>query len=263
MVRKPRQTSPTKYYHVMMRGNNRESVFQKYEQKHYFAELLKNTEMDSPLEIASYCIMNNHVHILAYGEIEDLSEAFKKINIQYAMVYNIKNERVGHVFQDRFRSETVRDDTYFLQVIRYIHNNPVTAKIIEKPEEYIWTSYREFLARRPTVVSPNQMDFINGLFAHNLEHFKEFHFNRDYNEYLDTDEDIEQNRSEIIRAIFKDISSSSENKEISSLLNSEEAKKEAVRKLLKETSLSHRRIASLIGVNSSMVHRISLDKNND
>ncbi len=258
MVRKARETSPTKYYHLMMRGNNREAIFRRYEQKHYFTGLLKDLfYMEKPLELAAYCIMNNHVHILAYGEIEDLSHAFKKINIQYAMVYNSKMKRIGHVFQDRFRSEIIRDDTYFLQLIRYIHNNPVAAKIVEKPDSYSWSSYREFITKRPVLVSPNQMEFIISLFNNNLEHFIEFHFSSDFNEYLDTKEDIERNRKSAVMEILSEIMDYYGTKDISSLLSSKELKKEAVRRLLKKTSLSQRNIASLLNISSSMVRRIS------
>ncbi len=130
MSRQARIQSPTDYYHVMMRGNNRESIFGKDEQKRFFLESLKMQGEDQTIDIVAYCIMDNHVHIVVKANIIDLAKAIKRINIKYAMNFNQKRDRIGHVFQDRFKSEAIEDDKYLIQAIRYIHNNPVAAKMV-------------------------------------------------------------------------------------------------------------------------------------
>lgn len=112
-ARQARIISPTGYYHVMMRGNNREKIFIKEDQKRYLTELLRIASLEEPIEAVAYCLMDNHMHIVVKGEIEDLSQAIKKINIKYAMKYNKDTKRIGHVFQDRYRSEAVIDDKYY------------------------------------------------------------------------------------------------------------------------------------------------------
>lgn len=85
--------------------------------------------------------MGNHVHLLLREGKEPLSQIFKRLGVRYVYWYNWKYKRTGHLFQDRFKSEPVEDDTYFLAVLRYIYQNPVKAGLCEKPEEYQWSSY--------------------------------------------------------------------------------------------------------------------------
>ena len=96
-----------------MRGNNREKIFTRKDQKSYFIELLINFKKEPPVEIAAYCVMDNHVHIVIAGEIDDLSEVMKRINIKYAMKFNKEADRIGHVFQDRYGSRSKGGDGTF------------------------------------------------------------------------------------------------------------------------------------------------------
>jgi REP element-mobilizing transposase RayT len=97
MSRQARVQSPTDYYHVMMRENNRESIFGSDEQKKFFLESLKVQAEDQLIDVAAYCIMDNHVHIVVKGNISDLSNSIKRINIKYAMNFNQKNRCQGNL----------------------------------------------------------------------------------------------------------------------------------------------------------------------
>lgn len=108
--------------------------------------------MDRELEksnniIESYCIMDNHAHfILKVDKIEEISALMQKINSAYAIYYNyMENGRVGYVFRDRFLSEPITNRTYLINCIKYIHNNPVKARMVEHCEEYEFSSYKDFL----------------------------------------------------------------------------------------------------------------------
>jgi len=79
------------------------------------------------------------------------------------LFYNLQQNRIGHVFQDRYRSEIITDDKYLLQVIRYVHNNPVNAKIVKSPENYIWSSYTEYINEN-IIIRYQQKRFILGYF---------------------------------------------------------------------------------------------------
>lgn len=259
MARQPRKVSPTKYYHVMMRGNNREKIFTNKDYKSYFIELLTNSKKEFPVEIAAYCIMDNHVHIVISGEIYDLSKVMKGINIKYAIKFNKEADRIGHVFQDRYKSEVIANDTYLLCVVRYVHNNPVKAKIVKKPEDYPWSSYREYFGCKPKVVNQKQIDFIMAFFSNKIDLLKSFHLQEDFDEYLECKEEIEQKRIEAAQHIidnYCNIRNITGKKEI--LKNS--YLEELIKKLLGDTKLSHRKIASILGISNSAVHKVSLRK---
>lgn len=85
--------------------------------------------------------MDNHVHLLNNDNGSDISKLMKSINVSYVAYFNRVHERSSHLFQDRFRSEIVKDDRYLLEVSRYIHNNPVKAKLVKKPGDFKWSSY--------------------------------------------------------------------------------------------------------------------------
>jgi putative transposase len=89
--------------------------------------------------------MDNHIYLLMKVNNEDLASIMKGIAVHFASFYNWKYQRVGHVFQDRFRSEAIEDDRYLLAAVRYIHNNPVKASISVTPEGYMWSSYSQYL----------------------------------------------------------------------------------------------------------------------
>ena len=260
MARQARKVSPTKYYHVMMRGNNREKIFTHKEQKLYFIELLSNYKKPQPsVEIAAYCVMDNHVHILIAGEIDDLSEVMKRINIKYAMKFNKEADRIGHVFQDRYRSEVIVNDICLLQVVRYVHNNPVKAKIVKRPEDYPWSSYREYFGYIPKVINQKQIDFIMAFFSNKIDLLKSFHQEEDHGEYLEYREEIEQSRIETAQQIIDNY------RRTKNITGKKEILKnpyleELIKKLLDDTKLSHRKIGSLLGISNSAVHKVSLRK---
>ena len=144
MPRKPRLQSSTDYYHVMMRGNNKEKIFISSAQKNFFLDCLNQLNNDGLINIVAYCIMDNHVHLVVKADIVDLSNYLKKVNTKYAVTFNNLHKRVGHVFQGRFKSEVICDESYLTNVIRYVHTNPIRAKVTNNAKDYKWSSYNEF-----------------------------------------------------------------------------------------------------------------------
>jgi len=125
MPRQARQKSESGIYHIMLRGINQQIIFEDEEDSEKFIETLKTYKAISGYKIFAYCLMGNHCHLLLKVEKEDLVLIFKRIAGSYVYWYNWKYYRRGHLFQDRFKSEPVEDDVYFLTVLRYIHQNPV------------------------------------------------------------------------------------------------------------------------------------------
>ena len=145
MPRQARQKSKTGIYHVMLRGINQQVIFEDDEDYEKFIETLKTYKAISGYKLYAYCLMTNHIHILIKVEQEDIDLVMKRIAGSFVYWYNLKYRRKGHLFQERFKSEAVEDNNYFLTVIRYIHQNPVKAKLCNKTDEYTYSSYNDFI----------------------------------------------------------------------------------------------------------------------
>ena len=147
MPRAAREKSSTGIYHVMLRGINHQIIFEDDEDYQKYLQTLKTYQEKSGYIIYAWCLMGNHLHLLVKEETEDLGIAFKRIGASYVYWYNWKYGRRGHFFQDRFKSEAVEDDSYFLTVIRYIHQNPLKAGIVKDITDYRWSSYGEYIGK--------------------------------------------------------------------------------------------------------------------
>lgn len=145
MPRKARKTSKTGIYHIMIRGINKESLFLDVRDGLKFLECLKECKEKYDFELFAYCFMGNHAHLLIKENDKSISVIMKEICGKYGSWFNAVHDRVGHVFQDRFRSECVETEVYLHTVFRYILKNPVKAKIVSKAEDYRWSSCREYI----------------------------------------------------------------------------------------------------------------------
>lgn len=152
MVRRARKKSRSGIYHIIMRGVNQQTIFEEDHDRERFLDTLARYKETSKYKIYSYCLMDNHIHLL-WGESEEesVSESMKRICSSYVHWYNAKYERTGHLFQERFKSENVEDKRYFLTVLRYIHQNPVKAKIENDVFKCKWTSAQEYIFGRDLV----------------------------------------------------------------------------------------------------------------
>ncbi len=144
MPRSARKVSDSGIYHVMLRGINRQDIFLDDEDHRRFLLHLTKCKKICGFEIYAWCLMKNHVHLVIKTEKVPLGEIFRRLGSRYVYWYNLKYERVGHLFQDRFKSETVEDDSYFMSVIRYVIQNPMKAGLEAKPGSYPWNSYRAY-----------------------------------------------------------------------------------------------------------------------
>lgn len=141
MPRRARKPSESGIFHVMLRGIDRQVIFQDDEDCEKYLQCLGNCKEVSGFTLYAYCLMGNHVHLLLQEGAESLAQVFKRLGVRYVYWYNWKYKRTGHLFQDRFKSEPIEDDAYFLAVFRYICQNPVKAGLCKRPEEYPWSSY--------------------------------------------------------------------------------------------------------------------------
>lgn len=138
MPRTARQKSSTGIYHIMIRGADRRIIFADDEDCLRFLETLRQVRITSGFSLYTYCLMGNHVHLLLKESEEPIDRIFRRIGSSYVYYYNWKYQLHGHLFQDRFRSESVEDDSYFLDVLRYICQNPVKAGLSKTLFDYPW-----------------------------------------------------------------------------------------------------------------------------
>ena len=141
MPRQARTKSASNIYHVILRGVNRQAIFDCDADKKHFMTLLKECKEVSGFRLHAFCLMTNHVHLLIEPLEESLDLIFKRIGSRYVVWYNRKYQRAGHLFQDRFRSESIGTDQYYITVLRYILQNPMKAGMESRPGSYRWSSY--------------------------------------------------------------------------------------------------------------------------
>lgn len=144
--------------HVIARGNHRNNIFRDEADYEVYLNYIQEAieYYDYKFHIIAYVLMTNHVHLEIQTDDIDIAEFVKRVHSRYATNFNIKYNYIGHLFQDRYRSELVEDDGYILGVSRYIHLNPVKAKMVTNPEEYKWSSYCMYMGiTKEKIIEPN------------------------------------------------------------------------------------------------------------
>ncbi|QDR82308.1 transposase [Sporomusa termitida] len=165
MPRQARQNSQTGIYHIILRGINKQVIFNDNEDRKKFLGCLQVYRDSCQCLIYGYCLMDNHIHLLLKEGQDPIAGFIKKVGVSYVAWYNRKYQRCGHLFQDRFKSEVIEDEPYLLTALRYIHQNPVQAGIVARCEEYAWSSYAEYTGSSAVT----ETAFILGIFDQDYE----------------------------------------------------------------------------------------------
>lgn len=148
MGREPRKNGSGIVYHVMARGNNREALFLSDQDRETYLRLWRKYSKELGFEVYAYVLMTNHVHWLIRTGQVPISTIIHSIHGLYARNFNQTNQRAGHVFQGRFKSEVCTEDRYILSLCRYIHRNPLKAGLVKKLIDYPWSSYPDICGAR-------------------------------------------------------------------------------------------------------------------
>ncbi len=252
MPRKARKKSRTGIYHVMIRGINKQIIFEEDEDKQMFLETLKKYKDICKYQLYSYCLMDNHVHLLIRELEETISNVIKRISSSYVYWYNFKYERKGHLFQERFKSETVVDNRYFLTVLRYIHQNPLKAGLSEDVFDCKWTSINEYINKSKIV----DTDYGFNLFSNNrneaLRLFIEFNKKTNDDVCMEEIDNIRVQDIEIKKYLLKQ-----------GIININQLQKmkredrdELLRKIKKMNGVSIRQLSRVTGISKSVIGRI-------
>lgn len=145
MARKPRIHAPGALYHVILRGNNGQSIFMDDTDRYKLQELIAEGADRFGYCLHGYCWMGNHIHAAVRVGDMPLSKLMHHLSFRYTSYFNWRHDRIGHLFAGRYKAILVDSDSYLLQLVRYIHLNPVRAGINPHVDEYYWSSHRAYL----------------------------------------------------------------------------------------------------------------------
>lgn len=244
MPRQARRESQTGIYHIMLRGINKQQIFEDSEDYEKFLYILKDCKEISGFELYAYCLMGNHIHLLIKTTKEPLQLIFKRIGSRFVYWYNQKYERIGHLFQDRFKSQPIEDEKYFFAVLRYIHQNPVKDGLVKNIYDYKYSSCWAYNAQKGGFVD---IDFALEITPHN-ELMK---FMEQYTEesFLDVENiNVRVNEKEASRIVAETVKVNIQQ------LNTEERNKILME--LRKKGLSMRQINRLTGISISIIRNL-------
>lgn len=260
MPRYARELSSKQTYHVMLRGNNREKIFIDEEDKQRMVDTLREKKEQEEFYLIAYCVMDNHIHIIVKEGKASLARIVKRVGTSYAYYFNKKYRRIGHVFQDRFRSENIEDDSYLLSAIRYVHQNPLKPGI-GTIEGYKWSSYGEYIREDSTLV---EVDEILEMFSKNrknaLRAFVEFNHETIEETFLDVEEEKEINQMNVGEYVEGFLKPKGIKVEDLKDITNKQFRDELIELLVEKSNLSKRGIALELGLNREVVRKATMPK---
>lgn len=240
MPRRARRDVNSNFSHVMVQGIEKKYIFHTDFYKNKFYKIMLDKVIDGQMYIVAYCIMGNHAHILLNTQnVNVLSKYMKSVDTAFAKFYNESENRVGYLFRDRFRSEPINTEQQLYNCIAYIHNNPVKANLVSKPDEYIYSSYNDYILKK-NIFDENLAMQIFGTKQY-LDLFKFIHYFSD--EFIEYSPEVKENHSEINNMIYN-----------TNRLNEQSLYETCM--FLKEKNWSNRKIAEVLHVNRNKINQI-------
>jgi putative transposase len=160
MSRSRRITLPGYPHHITQRGNRKANVFLDDRDRHIYIKMLIAQCIEQAIRIWAYCLMDNHVHIIAVPDHEDsLSRAFQRLHSSYATYFNLKYSKTGHLWQGRFKS-AVMDTPHLWNGVRYVERNPVRAGMVVRAQDFHWSSAASHCGLRTDSVLSNDLPLL-------------------------------------------------------------------------------------------------------
>jgi REP element-mobilizing transposase RayT len=171
MARPYRLQGENCFYHIMSRGDDRKKIYTKPGDYGKFMDYVVKAKERYQFYLYAYCLMANHFHLLLETILPNISQIMHYVKGSYTTYYNIRHHRCGHLFQGRFKSIVVDKDSYFLEVSRYIHLNPVQAGVVQDPAAYGWSSYRGYLGKKDEYIDRDQVQQYLGMSHREYQQF--------------------------------------------------------------------------------------------
>lgn len=263
MPRQMRKLSKSRVYHVIIRGNERKKIFLDDGDRTRFINILWNKKKEKNFALYAYCLMDNHVHLIIGEGDEAISRIMQGINTSYAYYFNRKYQRTGHLFQDRFKSEVIENDNYLLAAIRYVHNNPVKAKVVTDPSAYKWSSYNDYLTGDDLGNEGIEKEMILDMFSADrtraVELFIDYTNRSNEDVFIDHEDGSEKGKNicdeKSAGVIIDNFLKRNREVDLTIILKNKSLRDQLINELRSKTSLSVRQIADLLGINRGAVQR--------
>jgi len=253
MTRTTRKLSSSGVYHVMLRGINKQNIFEDREDRIRFKTGLSDAKAKDGIKLFGYCLMTNHVHLMIKAESGSLSRALKSIAGNYGHWFNKKYERCGSLFQDRFKSEPIETDAYWLVALRYIHQNPLKAGMCRRLDDFQWSSYRDYLGSGDGLADTAEMLEMFGTEPSlQVKFFKDFMEEESTQKFADFDDVVRFSEKDTQEKMLE-ISGAKNVSEFQAL--SPEAQKQAAHSM-RAAGISIRQIVRLTGMPFGLVRKV-------
>ncbi len=252
MPRIARERSSSGIYHIMLRGANRREIFHDEKDCTRFLETVKKYKKKSNIKIYGWCLMGNHVHLLLQEGKEELSVTMKRISVSFASYYNWRYKTTGHLFQDRYKSETIESDERLIAVVRYIHQNPIKAGLVKSPCDWKWSSSQEYYDNHTNPPLLLDVELILSIFSEDRIKFKEYNESLNEDQFLD-DKVKTRLTDEEARPLIKEAISGYEIAQIKSLPKSQ--RDEIVARVKKIVGITQRQASRILGIPLSLINR--------
>jgi len=249
MPRAARKKSESGVYHIVLRGVNRQTVFYDGEDREVFLNRLKIVQKKHGFIIYAFCLMNNHVHLIIKEKESGIGKIMQKSLTSYIYWYNSKYERAGNLFQDRYKSEPISDDSYLLSAVRYVHQNPVKAKTVTTVGEYKWSSYGAYLNDKESLVETKLvLDILQG-----REAYKQFMQEKEELAFIEPSERIRITDDKLAKAIIRKLSIES----LQELFQfNREKLYEALKRILEIKGANHFQVSRVTGIPMGVVRNV-------
>jgi len=265
MSRYARKQSRSGVHHIMLRGNERKDIFYDDEDRFRFLDTLNKMKEDGNYHIYAYCLMSNHVHLLMRERKDSIQRSMKRICVSYVYYFNNKYQRIGHLFQDRFRSEAVEEESYILAAARYIHNNPVKAGIVKKTEDFKWSSYKEYISKIEYKQGLVERGFLLSLLSDReeraIEIFKKFANESVVDEFIEYEESTTKTKmKDTVNKNLKDgicmvLENWGYDLESFKSCRDKKIRNELIREIREATGASVRELSRHMGINKDIIFR--------
>jgi putative transposase len=264
MPRYARSLSSSGVYHIMIRGNERKNIFLCNEDKERFLDVLQRMKEDEKYFLYAYCLMDNHVHLLIGERKDSIQRLMKRICVSYVYYFNKRYKRIGHLFQDRYRSEAVDEGAYLLALARYIHNNPVEARIVGKAEDYKWSSYQQYINSCSNVDKLVDRELILSMISDQeeraIEGFKNYSIESKEENFIGANGESSANRGQIegaelkkqINLVLQEYRHTSESFKY---CRDKNLRNEIIKQIKETTKASVRELAKAFGISKDIIFR--------
>ena len=248
MSRIARKNIVSNFVHIVAKGIKSEFIFYKQEYKEKYTFLLNKCikELEG-IDLIAYCVMDNHAHLLIHTkEINKVETLMRKINTAYAIFYNLQEERAGYVFFNRYHSEMIENVIHLLSCIKYIHENPVKAGIVEKGHFYQHSSCKAFLEDK------RSNDILCSIFGENFKYASTDVDKRIEYHFIDEDERLEKIKRQSVEIIIEEFCNKY-NTSIAEIRKSNSLILEFKKFLKLKYKISNKNICAILGIGKNRI----------